>query len=93
MAITIVQERKKQRYLILALAMIIFAILAVVWWGFSRRQGSVSVPSVPEVVYALPKTEIDWQMLEDLRAESLQPFEGISAFEGQFGRENPFVSY
>ena len=92
MAITIIQERKKQRYLTLIFALIIFAILAVVWLGFSRRQG-VSPPQVSGTVYILPEANIDWQMLEDIRRSSLQPLEEISAFEGQFGRENPFSPY
>lgn len=92
MAITIVQERKKQRYLISVLALIIFAILAVIWFGFFREE-SVSLPSVPTVIYVLPEVEIDWQMLEDLRSQPAYSFQEISTFEGSFGRDNPFIPY
>lgn len=93
MAITIVQERKKQRYLIAALAVIIFIILLVVGKGFLGKKTAVLQPPQAPVIYVLPKTEIDWQVLDDIRAQSLQLFEEIGALEGKFGRENPFVPY
>ncbi len=93
MAITIIQERKKQRYLLLALAFIILAILLVVWLGFLRNKEPGSISMSPAVVYAAPDVNIDWQMLDGLRGEALQPFEEIGAFEGSFGRENPFEPY
>lgn len=93
MAITITQERKKQRYLILALAMMIFTILLVVWWGFFRGEKAVFIPVGPPVIYALPEIKIDWQSLENIRSEIPKPFEEISAFGGKFGRKNPFTPY
>lgn len=93
MAITIVQERKKQKYLIAALAVIVFVILLVVGKGFLSRKTAVSQPPQAPVIYVLPKTEIDWQILDDIRAQSSQLFEEISALEGKFGRENPFIPY
>lgn len=92
MAITIIQERKKQRYLILALAAIIFAILFVVWLGFSKKKGEASPVSVP-AVYTIPEIYIDRQLLDALRAKNFGIFEEIVPFEKEFGRKNPFTPF
>lgn len=93
MAITIIQEKKKQRYLILVLSLIIFAILFVVWLGFSRSKATPPVSVSPSAIYTFPQVKINWQLLENIRLEPLQPFEEISSFEGEFGRNNPFIPY
>lgn len=94
MVITIIQERKKQRYLVLVLALIIFVILFVVWLGFFRKtKSSVVLPSVPVSIYTIPKVEIDWQFLDRLRSQTSQPFEETAPFQGDFGRKNPFITY
>ena len=91
MAIIFTEERKKQRYLILALTLIIFSILFVVWLGLSRGREETAV-AIP-IVYPLPIVEINWQALENLRGKTLQPFAEISEFKGKFGRDNPFIPY
>lgn len=95
MAITIIQEKKKQRYLMLAAAVVIFATLAVIWFGFIQGKKKVSQPQLGGTVYAIPKVDIDWQMLESIQGqeEILYPFKEIRSFEDNFGRKNPFVSY
>ena len=91
MAITFLQEKKRQKYLILILALIIIAILIIVWQGFLRREAPLS-PAV-----SLPLTHqkifIDWPTLEDVRVSELQAFEAILPLEGEVGRENPFIPY
>jgi len=93
MAITITQERKKQRYLILVFALMIFITLFIVWWGFSSGKENLFSSAVSSTVYVFPEIEIDWGLLEDISGKKFQPFEEISAFEGEFGRENPFTHY
>jgi len=92
MAITILQERKKQRYTALALAAIIFTILLIVWLGFSKKQEEASPASAP-AVYAIPKIGIDRQLLDILRAKNFGVFEEIVPFEKEFGRKNPFIPF
>ncbi|MBI2626169.1 MAG: hypothetical protein HYW69_01075 [Candidatus Nealsonbacteria bacterium] len=93
MAITITQERKKQRYLILAAALIIFITIFVIWQGFSRREKAGSAPLAAPTAYVLPRIDIDFKFLENFNAKTLQPFKEISGFQGKFGRENPFTPY
>ena len=92
MAITITQEKKRQRYLVLALVVIIFAIIFIVWRGFLQKErGDLLLP--PPVVYTIPEVKIDWQLLEEIQKISPGPFKEISAFQNDFGRTNPFTPY
>ena len=94
MAITISQNKEKQRYLLLALILIIFVSLLIIWFRFFQKKEEAVLPSLsPAVVYAIPQVKIDWQLLDDLRTRTFKPFEEISAFKGDLGRKNPFISY
>lgn len=91
MAITFIQEKKKQRFLFLILALVIFAIFFVLRFGFFAKEPSSLV--LPSQVYLMPKVQIDWEVLNDSRLGELQTFEKISPFEGEIGRKNPFIPY
>lgn len=91
MAITFLQEKKKQRYLVLILALVICAILLIVWLGFLREAEPTSLPVLPDL--APPQVEIDWATLQDPRLTELQAFEQILPLEEEIGRENPFLPY
>ncbi len=91
MAITFLQAKKRQRYLLLILVLIVFAILIIVWQGFLKGK---EAPVTPVASLLAPeKITIDWQILEDPRVAALQTFEQILPFEDKVGRENPFILY
>lgn len=90
MAITFIQEKKKQKRLTLALALIVFAILFIVWWGLLREKTPSPTISIRTSSSGI---EIDWEVLKDPKIEELQPFEKITPFEEEIGRENPFIPY
>ncbi len=93
MAITFTEQKKRQRYLIVFLAFTITAAIFVFWWGFFReKEPSTVVPEIP-VVYPKQEIKIDWDLLEDDRFESFQTFPEIPVFEGDAGRDNPFLPY
>ena len=66
------------------------ATVFVLWYGFFRKppspRGTVS-PTAVKVV------EIDFAVLENPILEQLKPFEGVTPFDGEAGRENPFIPY
>jgi len=92
MVINFLQEKKRQRNLILILALIIIAILIIVWQGFLRGG---ETPTTPSILPSLPlqKITIDWQILQDPQIVELQAFEPILPFGDEIGRENPFIPY
>ena len=91
MAITFVQAKKRQKNMVLILALVIIAILIIVWQGFLKER---ETPALPYVVPLTPReVNIDWPTLKNPQIEGLQAFEQILPFEGQVGRENPFIPY
>ena len=91
MAITFLQAKKRQRYLVLTLALAIFVILIIVWQGFLKGKEAPEKTLTP--LLAPEKVLIDWQTLKDPGIATLQTFEQILPFEGKIGRENPFIPY
>lgn len=89
MAINFLQAKKKQRYLILILALIILAIVLIVWQSFFT--GGQSKPSTQ--VLTPGAIEINWDTLKDAQIDELQLFEEVAPFEGEVGRTNPFIPY
>ena len=89
MAITFLQQRKKQKRLIFVLLAVIILIFIVVWRGFLVKPKPVLVPIISEP----PKIEINFGVLKSPILKELQPFEEINPFEEEIGRENPFTPY
>ena len=89
MAITFLQQRKKQKRLIFVLLAVIILIFIVVWRGFLVKPKPVLVPIILEP----PKIEINFGVLKGPVLKEFQPFEEIKPFEEEIGRENPFTPY
>lgn len=89
MAITFIQEKKKQKYLLLAFGAILVIIIIIILIGFGRDKIVVSVPQLP------PKKtiSINFNVLENPILKELSPFEEISPFGDEKGRGNPFLPY
>ena len=89
MAITFLQQRKKQKSLIFVLIAVIILIFIVVWRGFWAKPKPVLVPMISEP----PKIEINFEVLKSPILKELQLFEEIKPFEEEIGRKNPFLPY
>jgi len=90
MPIKFVQEKKKQKYLILVFVAVLLIIGIVLWFGFFKKE-----PSVSPVAFSvsLREIKIDFELLESSAFKELQPFGEISSFEEKTGRNNPFLPY
>ncbi|MFH1780690.1 MAG: hypothetical protein ABH841_01680 [Candidatus Nealsonbacteria bacterium] len=91
MANEFLQAQKKQRYLILILALVICSIVAVIWFGFFQAPAPVVQVLSPAMVHS--DIDINWDVLEDAKLEALKSFEQIPAIKDEIGRENPFIPY
>jgi hypothetical protein len=92
MAITFLEERKIQKYLIWILVIILLIIVLVIWRGFFVKEK----PVLPEeIVKPIKKIEINFDILESSILKGLQPFKGIEPIkeEVEIGRGNPFTPY
>lgn len=71
--------------------LLIAALVVAVWFGrdFLVKPPSLSPSSLPRQ----KKVEINFEVLKNPLLQNLQPFEEIPLFEGETGRENPFLPY
>lgn len=92
MAVTFVEERKRQKKLLTAFGFLIVIIIVVLAQGFLKRLVTESIGIKP-VVSSFRKVEIDFTILESQDVKDLESFEEIKPFEDKLGRENPFVPY
>lgn len=91
MEFAIIQQQKKQRYLILVLAVVFLATTIVIWLGLIKRKemGREAI----EEPYLRREVKINFEVLKNPVLEELQPFEEIKPFGEEIGRENPFRPY
>lgn len=96
MAITFLQKRRLERYLILVFIVILLISVFILWRGFGIKE-----PSLPEEAPIRPQKEVkvNFEILESQFLKELELFEGIKPFEEtklpeeKVGRENPFLAY
>lgn len=89
MAVDFVQKNRKQKYLlfiVVGLAVVTFIIL---WFGYFNK--AEELPG-QESVYIIKKNiRIEYETLESPLLKELSPFESAPLYEGDMGRENPFI--
>lgn len=85
------KQKKKQKYLLTAVGLIILTIAGVMYFGFFRKKEEtiINVTSVSPI----KEINIDFNVLENPFFEKIKPFEKIPDYEGEVGRENPFLPY
>jgi len=90
-AITFLEKRKRLKSLIPIFVIIIFIIGIVIWRGFFAEE---KLPALEEILKpAFKELKIDFPILESPGFEEFQLFEKTLPFEGETGRENPFIPY
>jgi len=90
MAITFSEKRKKLRYLVPVLVIVILITAIVLWQGFFAEE-KLFLPPIEEV--PVKKIVINYEILKHPFLEELQPLEPLPLFEEEVGRENPFLPY
>ena len=91
MAITFLEKRKKLKSLIPIFVIVIFITGIVIWRGFLVKEKPSLLEEIPKPVFK--ELKIDFPTLESPGFEELQLFEKTLPFEGETGRENPFIPY
>lgn len=89
MAITFLEQKKRQRYLLLIFALITVATLVLLWQGFLLKPK----PLPPPAVLKPPEIKINFEILKNPILKELQPFKEIEPSKEKIGRENPFLPY
>ncbi len=89
MAITFIQERKKQKYLFVIFILLILTIIFI----FQLKPFAKTELTVSPQAFEAKKVRINLEALKNPAIEELQSFEEIPQFEEEIGRENPFLPY
>ena len=95
MAITFVQQKKTQRYLILIFGALILIIAFVFFYGYFQEEEEIFIDK-PAVSKYLPRIKIDFQVLESSVFQKLsKPFPDLPSVlpPEEVGREDPFLPY
>ncbi len=90
MPIDFIQQRKKQKYLTLIVIVSFIIIAVILWFGYFRKPEFVREEAP---ISSIKEIKIDFDVLENPFLQESQLFEDIPAFEGEIGRENPFLLY
>jgi len=100
MAITFIEERKRQRYLLIIFLVLIVILLGIIWKGFFQKEKEeVEFPGASSTSSMI---EINFKILESEKLNELEPFPFIPSIEEEalstgeeikIGRENPFIPY
>ncbi|MBU0546905.1 hypothetical protein KKA72_01580 [Patescibacteria group bacterium] len=96
MAITFLEKRKKQQYMIPFLILVLLLTFSVIWYGILRPQqpSAINMSSMEEgLPSVLGKVEIDFNFLKNFTSSKFQLLETIPTFEKEAGRENPFIPF
>ncbi len=88
MAITINQQKKRQKSLLFLMALVVLITAGVLWYGFGT---DVRVPSDDVAAPPTPVIDVDFDTLD--RVGDFTDFELITPLDDEIGRDNPFVPY
>jgi hypothetical protein len=90
--VTFIEERKKQKRLIYIFIIILLITFLVLWQGFLKKT-KIKPQEVGTPVSTGGKIKINFGTLENPILKEFQDFKMIPPFEGEKGRENPFLPY
>ncbi len=93
-SVNFVEEKKKQKRLIVVLIIIVLVTIVILKRDYFSKEGGkgfFSQSSVSVVNY--PEIKIDFSVFDNELVKNLSPFERISQFQGEKGRDNPFLPY
>ncbi|HHE76822.1 MAG TPA: hypothetical protein ENL27_02480 [Candidatus Parcubacteria bacterium] len=93
MPVDFIKERKKQKYLTISFVVIIIVAVFVLWFGYFRKNKPSPGFGQSLPAFHYPEIKIDFNVLDSSFLKESQPFEKPVPFEGDKGRENPFLPY
>jgi len=91
MAVNFRQEKKKQKYLIGVIFVVVLITLAVLYFGVFEKEKPAVISMQPTDL--VQEVKVDFSVLEHPFFDQIKPFQKIPDFEGGIGRINPFLPY
>jgi hypothetical protein len=85
MEITINQEGQSKKYLILIFLLAFIITILIIWKNIPKQKQEVEIPSYWKEI------RINFDILNAPSTRELKPFEKISPYTEQLGKNNPFL--
>jgi len=92
MAISFVQQKKRQKQLLILGGAVFVVTILILWFGYFRQPEEVFNPPATTTGF-IKDININFEFLKNPFLKDLNPFEKITPFEDETGRENPFLPY
>ncbi|NIU88444.1 MAG: hypothetical protein GWN56_14620 [Nitrosopumilaceae archaeon] len=89
MAVDFLEKKKKQQYLLYGVLGIVAVTIVVLWYGYFREP--IEAPEPEEIVISKKAIVVDYSILENPLLKALIPFIETPLYEGELGKENPFL--
>jgi hypothetical protein len=89
MAVNFIEKKKKQQYMLYVVLGILAVTFVILWFGYFNKP--VQAPTEEEIVINKKNIVVDYNILENPLLKSLIPFMGTPLYEGQLGKDNPFL--
>jgi hypothetical protein len=89
MAVNFIEKKKKQQYLLYIAVGILVVTFVILWFGYLNKP--VQAPSSEEVIINKKNIVINYSILENPIIKALIPFVETPLYQGQLGRDNPFL--
>jgi len=93
MPISLLEQKKKNRFLLPILGGIVLITLIVIWAGFFKKPSTPPLLPSEEITPPVQIINIDWEALKNPILETLEPFGEILPLKSAPGRKNPFLPY
>lgn len=89
MAIKFQQQVKKQRNFIILFIVLILITAFILWRGFRTEEDSLEIL----ISERLEELEINFDIFQNPLLKQLQLIDKTPVFEGEIGRDNPFIPF
>lgn len=92
MAVDFIQQKKKQKRLLSIAVIVVIITVLILWFGYFKEADQAIEEALPSLVQ-IKEIKVNFDILEQTFFEEIVVFEEIPSFEGETGRENPFLPY
>ncbi len=92
MSVNFKEEKKKQKYLVILVSSVILVTVLILWFGVFKDKSNLMVFEI-RPANLIKEIDVDFNALDNSIFDDLKVFEDIPEFEGEIGRENPFLPY
>jgi hypothetical protein len=92
MAVDFIKQKEKQKKLVSLVVVVIIITGLILWFGYFRDSDQGVEEAMPSVS-TIREIKVNFDILDQPFLEEIIVFEEIPPFEGEAGRENPFLPY